>query len=178
MGDRPDFFCPKLGYPANREEFAAFRKETEQRLHLRGISRAIQEEAVSEASEALLRRRLAGEPLKSWQAFFFRCARFTARSLEHREWRRKQALGRHMDAQRGMAEPTDELAASGEMQERLISVVSQLDPLEREIVYRHIWSGLSFHDIAKELGSSKSAVFHKYATAFRKIRRSLRAETE
>jgi len=83
-----------------------------------------------------------------------------------------------MDAQRGMAEPTDELAASGEMQERLISVVSQLDPLEREIVYRHIWSGLSFHDIAKELGSSKSAVFHKYATAFRKIRRSLRAETE
>ena len=63
----------------------------------------------------------------------------------------------------------DDLMAAEEIQQGLL----RLDAESREIIIAHLWTGLSFRQIAEAFGISSSAVHRQYHTALAQLRDQL-----
>ena len=63
----------------------------------------------------------------------------------------------------------DDLTAADEIQQGLL----RLDAESREIIIAHIWTGLTFRQIAEVFGTSSSAVHRQYHAALSQLRDQL-----
>jgi DNA-directed RNA polymerase specialized sigma24 family protein len=164
--DRPDFLDKKRGFPATAAEFERHRRQVRQQLGRRYAAGVI-EDAVAEATQALLRRHSSGESLRDWKAYFYACAAHAAAALQREEARRRRA-----EQERSVERGSDQRSArenAARTPEELRRMVSRLPPADRELLTAWANSKTAL-EAARALGLSRSTFYARLRNILDRLR--------
>jgi RNA polymerase sigma-70 factor (ECF subfamily) len=140
-------------------------------LYARQWDPATAEDLVQEAFLKLLRVSHKKGCPENTAAWLFQVVRNAAVSHFRKRNRRETHERKRSATQITWSEPTQEAALESA---ELVALLDQLPLEQRELVILRIWGGLSFDEMVKMTGMSRTTIFRKYNEALETLRQKMR----